>query len=1548
MNDPFIDNNIEKDISNNVIDKTVPYLRSSEKAFLLKRLLYLLEVIFLTLNIDKKSFGIQLKQNNYRDPKWLLLFLLPHINNSNELVNITSLNDIYNKKIEDNIDINKTSPHYLLSNLQYGRCIREDPIKEIQFNESHIDHNFYLLLESIRSQSNKMYVNWLDIIPYRVSENVSSQLYNNTLSLVSTHKLTEFDPINECNPNNKLNYNTLKEHLSALSISDIYNTLSNAYYNDIKRIKWLIYDVFENRTPIPAVVFLQDLLKSNKLSINIILQNEDWIYVDSLHQLYFKYAWNTLVEAVLENKSITLETHTIHPISIQRLVRSMVIIFQQQYVANRDIEGYVPIKLREDIEDDDEEEENINITTIKETLRSIKPEHIYTFWRTTLRAFKTTYYGHRLLNVDKKDGKTIDEYLTDDIPGVTYERGDFSERIIVTNKVFYNFCKSLVHYTEGGKFLKYPDLWCSLTKNDKTEILDRLNQKKTDWFSVGGYWRYFYHDKNITMQNLSTLNEMALEVCYDIMLDNVFTCMIVKGILSKFVPNPRITDEKIIDRTMIVKNPIMQEFFRDSNPLFADSYYYLTELPYAKLENFSSYNKKEGWYSMMALDWISQLGFVHHFINNRVSYITGGTGIGKSTQVPKLFMYYLKAIEYNSSARVACSQPRRNATSSNAKRVSAELSVPIYIENVEERKCGGKGDTELEETDDYYIQMKHKKESHIKKVDHLMLKFITDGSLLMELFDPLGKKKNKSKDYIDENIYDVVIIDEAHEHNKNMDLLLTILRTTIYNNNSMRLVILSATMDEDEPSYRRYYRNINDNKKYPLNTYLRDNRLDRINVDRRYHISAPGMGTIYTVNEEYAPNIEAVDIVKRIMSRGLDGDILLFQPGKKEITETVEILNTFLPIDTIALPYYSELSDKHRTFIEDLQSCLPSLKMDRDDTFELVNDFSRGNSSYKHFVLVATNIAEASITIASLKYVIDTGYQKVNNYDFKRRSAIIKKTLISETSRIQRKGRVGRTSNGNAYYLYEKGDMQNNKSLYKISSENIAEDLYLLMKDNINDIYLIDPSNDPNNPKLVLNINNMSRGLQKIMNRQYFVHDGYYNYYGNDDQYDYKNFVTIPMFHRTGFALETLMDKKGDYFIVHPDEPLMIRNINGKVIKVEEDIILENDIMKSGKMESFVRDMIDNIYINQNGNDYDKTDYGKFIFSVLPNIDIEDRTLAKAIVIGKIVGQDVSKITAILWAIGSDLKNLVYRDENRIYHTNEFNNYYVDKHNSSDLITLNNIIDDLERILNGHRISFNPLDYANELANMINIDKMKIISGLNGESIDEEEHDKGKLLKKIRRIITNKVYDLDIEKELTEKGMGTTILTNYADKYLSTLLASEELNNIKKDDKLLLDRFNAKSKIEMNKVNKMILPFIIASPYNLCMNVEGSSKYISMYAPSLNNIFSIQTLFGTTPKTTLSPMYQTESLFYLSNNLELEAIGMLTYVGNEIYEYLGTVYDLSIANIDKTRLSLAIGKYIDSHTNADRQTYIVLTKIQKALDDIKSIKFDNRWKRIVL
>ena len=474
------------------------------------------------------------------------------------------------------------------------------------------------------------------------------------------------------------------------------------------------------------------------------------------------------------------------------------------------------------------------------------------------------------------------------------------------------------------------------------EILNRLNRKldPISWFNIAGYIRYI--KPRLSRADNETYNRKLYEAITGeifFLIDNIFTALITKGVLSVLKPNKYLTDKYYVPRE---RKPIYEKIKDDpeysaENSVYGNNcFYYLTELPYKHDSNLLFSNKenignKTGWFTLYALDWISQIGFCHKFINQRISYITGATGVGKSTQVPKLYMYYLKAIDYLSNGKVVCTQPRQAPTRKNAETVSKELGLPIF-------DVSGMKDID---TNNYYVQMKFKNKQHIANVNHLSLKYLTDGTLVQELTDisPLFKRyipsKSEDRQIANANLYDVIIIDEAHEHGKNMDVLLTIMRDYCYFNPSLRLVILSATMDDDEPVYRRYYRDINDNKRSPIDTRIRDLGLDRINIDRRFHISPPGYGTNFPIEEIYRPQGDVYDTVREIIKDGMKGSILIFQPGEADIVELVSKLNEETPANVLAIPFYSSLKDDKKKLIEDIDTKYSKIRLSKNENLDL-------------------------------------------------------------------------------------------------------------------------------------------------------------------------------------------------------------------------------------------------------------------------------------------------------------------------------------------------------------------------------------------------------------------------------------------------------------------------------------------------------------------------------------------------------------------------------------------------------------------------------------
>ena len=156
----------------------------------------------------------------------------------------------------------------------------------------------------------------------------------------------------------------------------------------------------------------------------------------------------------------------------------------------------------------------------------------------------------------------------------------------------------------------------------------------------------------------------------------------------------------------------------------------------------------------------------------------------------------------------------------------------------------------------YNIQYKYQDGSHVNNNINSFLKIVTDGTLYEELKNnPTLFKKFKDK-YINKNIYDIIIVDEAHEHGINMDIIIALSKQSCYFNNKVKLMIVSATMDNDEPTYRSYFSHINDKLMYPIKANFSHHPITKENkyflpepqlMDRRYHISPPGKTTQYNI-----------------------------------------------------------------------------------------------------------------------------------------------------------------------------------------------------------------------------------------------------------------------------------------------------------------------------------------------------------------------------------------------------------------------------------------------------------------------------------------------------------------------------------------------------------------------------------------------------------------------------------------------------------------------------------------------------------------------------
>ena len=985
---------------------------------------------------------------------------------------------------------------------------------EYQLSISDILNNFYLLIDTITQISNKLYVNWINIRP--ISDYKNSILYKNTYKY--NHLTDKYEigdkidfthniliPLNVSFPDNILE----KSDYKGLDIGDVYNMIHHELYFNIKEIKWVIYDLPFNVPEYNGLYNYWNLLCNIFPNLNnYIINNINFDLVDNVDKINWLNIKNELYNKI-HNDAV-----------ICRLIYNILYYLQRKYSNQHDLNlsNYIVLnitfknKIKTEIDLDKildvlEEESaryEFSIEDIINSWKSLQLNHFYEYIRETIISFRKTWYGYKII-----DKKQYIPFPNDQPINVSNNISNY----IVTYKNIYNYAKSILFYVYsiGNYDNQLPEnlfyyknyTWSTLSMtrlnklnnseqaileeyiyNNKNRFITAFNNPYNDnvYTIFNIIKNYYYKHITLSFKEIESLNDNIYKQIKINIIDICFECLHIRGLLSEFIPNINYSNNAINLTTI---HDIFESIFNDTNiNKYNECYYYLTGEQYKKLplvDNltyFKFLQKKTSWYTLHAMQWLSQILFFHKYINNRIIYITGGTAQGKSTQIPKLFMYALKMINHNNKGKIVSTQPRITPTISNAKIIAKEIGTPITTFFAEYNK-------EIK-TFLGYVQYKTLKDYHLDNTTNSYLKEMTDGTLVLELIkNPLLKiltQKNKDDLYDNklsfglDNLYDIIIIDEAHEHNKNMDIILTLMKYAVYWNNSLKLVIVSATMFNDEPIYRRYYKEINDNMMYPINYYNSSVQytynnciytLDRCTVDRRIHISPPGLTTVYSITDTYLPYdtntyTEAENLgiqhVLDIINKTTYGDILFFTIGYKEIVNLVTELNKLIPSNVITLPFYGELKEEWKEIAEK-SHMVKNLTINKHEIFKEIKNKNTASKvsygTYNRAIIVATNVAEASITIVNLRYVIDTGYYNLVKYDVIQKKTIIEIAKISESSRIQRRGRIGRVAEGIVYYMYKYESRLNIKQEYNLCNDNILYDLFKLLRKNCNEKLLI-------------------------------------------------------------------------------------------------------------------------------------------------------------------------------------------------------------------------------------------------------------------------------------------------------------------------------------------------------------------------------------------------------------------------------------------------------------------------------------------------------------
>ena len=256
--------------------------------------------------------------------------------------------------------------------------------------------------------------------------------------------------------------------------------------------------------------------------------------------------------------------------------------------------------------------------------------------------------------------------------------------------------------------------------------------------------------------------------------------------------------------------------------------------------------------------------------------------------------------------------------------------------------------------------------------DSTMVKVMTDGILLNEI---------KFDRYL--NRYDAIIIDEAHERSLNIDFLLGYLKRILSHRPELKLIITSATIDVDR--FSEFFKNAPifsvSGRSYPVDVFYRPaNDADDQEL---------------SLGEQIAGVIEEIQSEEKKRSWPI-GDVLVFLPGEREIRDIAKSLNDYEWRDTEILPLYARLSSK-----------------DQNRVFQ--------NHAGRRIIL-STNVAETSITVPGIRYVIDPGTVRISRYSYRSKLQRLPIEAISQASANQRKGRCGRVAEGICYRLYSEED----------------------------------------------------------------------------------------------------------------------------------------------------------------------------------------------------------------------------------------------------------------------------------------------------------------------------------------------------------------------------------------------------------------------------------------------------------------------------------------------------------------------------------------------
>lgn len=379
---------------------------------------------------------------------------------------------------------------------------------------------------------------------------------------------------------------------------------------------------------------------------------------------------------------------------------------------------------------------------------------------------------------------------------------------------------------------------------------------------------------------------------------------------------------------------------------------------------------------------------------NQFVVVVGETGSGKTTQIVQYLYEDGVNVVDGVEKIIGCTQPRRVAAESVAKRVAQEMGCPVG------QQVG------------YTVRFDDTTSAATR------IKYMTDGMLEREaLLDPTMLK------------YSVVMLDEAHERTIATDVLFALLKEAARANPALRVIVTSATLDLKKFSH-----------------YFNDCPVLHV-PGRTYPVEV-----MFSREPEPDYLAAALDCVMQIHVAEAPGDVLVFLTGQEEIDTCCDALAARAKTlgraapELVILPVYAALPP-------DMQARI----------FEPAPEGARK-------VVLATNIAETSITIDGIRYVVDPGFVKLNAYDPRLGMDLLVVSPISQAQANQRSGRAGRTAPGKCFRLYTEAAYNSEmlpNTVPEIQRQNLAHTILMLKAMGINDLLRFEFMDPPPAPTMV-------------------------------------------------------------------------------------------------------------------------------------------------------------------------------------------------------------------------------------------------------------------------------------------------------------------------------------------------------------------------------------------------------------------------------------------------------------------------------------------------